>query len=266
MVALSDELGHAVLRVYSRLHLARVQRDLGEADPARTTALEALRIGGEDSLDNHDMLRCRLLLASVTAELGDLAEAFRLSEEACARLGTQTGVLAAQALWTAATVSTRQGNHELSASFLERAMTALSSREDLLLWMRLRHAAAALALQALPPAPDKAQRYLDEARPALELVGTAQHQQEYAFLLAQLAYVRGEYEEAARHCEQAATEKVQLNFRDRIRLEMLKEQIRVKQSDPTARARLCALAGEAQARGMLDLTAEVWRAAAEAQQ
>ncbi|MFD7460665.1 hypothetical protein ACFV8X_26500 [Streptomyces sp. NPDC059868] len=265
-MALSDELGHAVLRVYSRLHLARVQRDLGEADPARTTALEALRIGREDSLDNHDMLRCRLLLASVTAELGDLAEAFRLSEEACARLGTQTGVLAAQALWTAATVSTRQGNHELSASFLERAMAALSSREDLLLWMRLRHAAAALALQALPPAPDKAQRYLDEARPALELVGTAQHQQEYAFLLAQLAYVRGEYEEAARLCEQAAAEKVQLNFRDRIRMEMLREQILVKQSDPTARARLCALAGEAQSRGMLDLTAEVWRAVAEAQQ
>ncbi len=140
-------------------------------------------------------------------------------------------------------------------------MSALSSRDDLLLWMRLRHAAAALALQALPPAPDKAQRYLDETRPALELIGTAQHQQECAFLHAQLAYVRGEYEEADRHCEQAATEKVRLNFRDRIRLEMLKAQIRVKQSDPTARARLYALAAEAQDRGMLDLTAEIWRAA-----
>ncbi|MFE9116080.1 helix-turn-helix domain-containing protein [Streptomyces sp. NPDC007172] len=261
LAALSDELGHAVLRVYSRLHLARVQRDLGEADSARITALEALRIGSEDSLDNDDMLRCRLLLASVTAELGDLAEASRISEEACARVGGQTGALAAQALWTAATVSTRRGNYELSASFLERAMSALSSRDDLLLWMRLRHAAAALALQALPPAPDKAQRYLDETRPALELIGTAQHQQECAFLHAQLAYVRGEYEEADRHCEQAATEKVRLNFRDRIRLEMLKAQIRVKQSDPTARARLYALAAEAQDRGMLDLTAEIWRAA-----
>ncbi|MYV72005.1 helix-turn-helix domain-containing protein [Streptomyces sp. SID2131] len=265
LTALSDELGHAVLRVYSRLHLARVQRDLGEADPARTTALEAIRIGREASLDNHDMLRCRLLLASVTAELGDLAEAFRLSEDACAQLGAQTGALAAEALWTAATVSTRQGNHDLSTAFLERAMAALSSRDDLLLWLRLRHAAAALALQAMPPDLEKARRYLDEARPAVELVGTAQHQQERAFLLAQFAYARGAYEEAERLCEQAAADEDQLSFRDRIRREMLQEQIRVKRSDPTAHARLRALAAKAQTHGMLDLTAEVWRAAAEAQ-
>ncbi|MGW9435902.1 hypothetical protein [Streptomyces sp. NPDC055607] len=46
---------------------------------------------------------------------------------------------------------------------------------------------------------------------------------------------------------------------------MLQEQIRVKRSDPTAHARLRALAAKAQTHGMLDLTAEVWRAAAEAQ-
>ncbi|GAA3828424.1 hypothetical protein GCM10022403_072110 [Streptomyces coacervatus] len=265
LVTLSDELGHAVLQVHSRLQLARCQRDLGEADPARLTALAALRIGHEAALDSQDMLRCRLLLASVTAELGDLAEAFRLSEEACAKLGSETGVLAAQALWTAATVSTRQGNHDLSTSFLDRAMAALSSHDDPVLWMRLRHAAAALALQALPPDLDKTQRYLDEARPALNLVGTAQHHQEHAFLQAQLAYAQGEYTEASSLCEQAAASRDLLNFRDQIRLQMLQEQVRAKQSDPAALDRLRALAAQAQAHGMLDLTAELWRAVAETQ-
>ncbi|HEY9371190.1 helix-turn-helix domain-containing protein [Streptomyces sp.] len=265
LVELSDQMDYAMLQTYSRLHLARCQRDLGEVDPARTTALEALRIGREASLENRDMIRCRLLLASVTAELGDLAEASRLSEEACEEVGSKQGVLAAQALWTAATVATRQGHHALSAEYLDRAMAALPSREDVVLWMRLRHAAAALALQALPPDLEQARRYLDEAGPALDLVGTSQHQQESAFLHAQLAYAQGEYELAARLCERASVDKDRLNFRDRIRLEMLHEQILAKQSDPSARARLGALAAEAQARGMLDLTAEVWRAAAEAQ-
>ncbi|MFG2661512.1 helix-turn-helix domain-containing protein [Streptomyces sp. NPDC048425] len=265
LVTLSDELGHSILQVHSRLLLARCQRDLGEANPARGTALEALRIGREASLDSQDMLRCRLLLASVTAELGDLAEAFRLSEEACSQLSAETGVLAAQVLWTAATVATRQGNHALSTTYLERAIAALSSREDPVLWMRLRHAAAALALQALPPDLETTQRYLDEARPALNLVGTAQHHQEHIFLQAQLAYAQGEYDQAANLCDQAAADKEQLNFRDRIRMEMLHEQIRAKLSDPTALDRLRALAAQAQAHGMLDLTAEVWRAAAETQ-
>ncbi|MFF8280894.1 hypothetical protein ACF05T_33345 [Streptomyces lateritius] len=258
-------MGYAPLQTYARLHLARCQRDLGEVDRARTTALEALRIGREASLENRDMIRCRLLLASVTAELGDLAEASRLSEEACEDVGSEQGVLAAQALWTAATVATRQGRYALSADYLERAMAALPSREDVVLWMRLRHAAAALALQALPPDLEKARRYLDEARPALALVGTSQHQQESTFLHAQLAHAQGEYEQAAHLCEQASADKDQLNFRDRIRLDMLHEQILAKQSDPSARVRLGALAAEAQARGMLDLAAEVWRAAAEAQ-
>ncbi|GGU01283.1 MULTISPECIES: helix-turn-helix domain-containing protein [Streptomyces] len=265
LVELSDQMGYAPLQTYAHLHLARCQRDLGEVDRARTTALEALRIGREASLENRDMIRCRLLLASVTAELGDLAEASRLSEEACEDVGSEQGVLAAQALWTAATVATRQGRHALSADYLERAMAALPSREDVVLWMRLRHAAAALALQALPPDLEKARRYLDEARPALALVGTSQHQQESTFLHAQLAHAQGEYEQAAHLCEQASADKDQLNFRDRIRLDMLHEQILAKQSDPSARARLGALAAEAQARGMLDLAAEVWRAAAEAQ-
>jgi hypothetical protein len=50
-----------------------------------------------------------LLLASVEAELGDLAEAARLSSDVCASLTRTEGMLAAEAFWVAATVNTRQG-------------------------------------------------------------------------------------------------------------------------------------------------------------
>lgn len=263
LVRLSDELGDAVLQVYSRLRLARCERALGAIEDARLTARTALSLSKDAALTNSDVSRCQLLLASVTAELGDLAEAYRLSEGVCDQLGDQTGPLAAEAFWTAATLSTRQGNHTRSAALLERAMEVLDSRENHTLWMRLRLAAAALTLQALPPDLEGTQRYLDEVRPALDLVGNTLHEQEYAFLRAQLAFAHGNYEQATVLCEEASHAKEFLNFRDRVRLEMLQEQIRVIQADPEADERLKGLAGEARSRGMLDLAAEVWQAVAE---
>ncbi|MFG2986285.1 hypothetical protein ACGFYQ_34375 [Streptomyces sp. NPDC048258] len=93
--------------------------------------------------------------------------------------------------------------------------------------------------------------------------GNTLHEQEYAFLRAQLAYAHGDYEQAEALCEQASVAKEFLNFRDRVRLAMLQEQIRVIQADPEAGERLKGLAGEARSRGTLDLAAEVWQAVAE---
>ncbi|MFI9782966.1 helix-turn-helix domain-containing protein [Kitasatospora sp. NPDC051984] len=263
LVELADELGQAVLQVYSRLQLARCLRDLGRLEDARVAALEGRRVGLDASLSGPDVVRCQLLLAAVVAELGDLTEALRLSSEACENLGPERGPLAAEALWTMATVSTRLGRHAQSAALLDRAMAELDSRDDLTLWMRLRLAAAALALQALPPRLEQAEQHLTTVRPALDLVGSTKHEQEYTFLQAQLAYARGEYGVAAELSDRARAGLGHLNFRDRVRLEMLHEQIRIRRGDATAAVRLRNLAAEAQLQGMLDLAAEVWRAAAE---
>ncbi|MGQ4381752.1 helix-turn-helix domain-containing protein [Streptomyces sp. SAS_267] len=262
--ALSDEVGNPSIRLHSRLRLARCLRALGRAQPARTAAQEGMAIASNASLTGHDTVRCRLLLASVAAELGDLAEASRLSTEVCEELETETGSLAAEAFWTAATVSTRQGNHTRSTALLEHALEVLDSRNDLTLWMRLRLAAAALALRAMPANLERAEAYLDQVQPALNLIGKVLHLHEYAFLRAQLAYAKGDIKLAADLCEQAQQTNAQLTFRDRVRLQMLQEQINVRQSDPEAGTRLRNLAIEAESRGMLDLAAEVWRAAAQA--
>lgn len=263
--ALSDELGHPALQLHSRLLLARSLRGAGQMERARSAAKEGLSVAGEASLTGHDAKRCQLLLASVTAELGDLAEASRLSTEVCRELAHDSGALVAEAFWTAATIATRQGHHARSADLLAQALEALDSQEDLTLWMRLRLAASALALKALPPDLDRAERCLTQAKPALDLIGSAQQVREYAFLQAQLAYAHGDIDTANRLTRQVEEREADLTFRDRVRLLMLREQICIKQSDPEANLRLQHLAAEVHSQGMLDLAAEVWRAAAEAQ-
>ncbi|MFG3283224.1 helix-turn-helix domain-containing protein [Streptomyces sp. NPDC048111] len=264
LVLLSDELRHTSLQVHSRLRLARCLRALGHVEEARAVAREGLRLGDEMAWVGPDLLRCRLLVASVTAELGDLAEALRLSQEACDSLRNRTGPLAAEALWTMATLSSRQGDHERSAVCMRQAASVLDSRDDLLLWMRLRLAAAALVLRAVPQDLAEAERHLDEVRPALGLVGSVLHEYEYAFLRAQLAYGRGDFSEAGSLCAVAAEGEDHLNFRDQILLGMLQEQIRIKETGDAGGGHLGDLAAAAQRQGMLDLAAEIWRVLAEA--
>ncbi|MET7829276.1 MULTISPECIES: helix-turn-helix domain-containing protein [Streptomyces] len=262
--ALSDELGHASLRLHSRHRLARCLRTLGKAELAREVVREGLELADRGRLTSPEVTRCRMLLASVTAELGDLAEAARQSAYVCENLPATTGPLAAEALWSGATIATRQGQHDRSAQLLRQAVEALDSRDDLILWMRLRLAAAALSLRGLPADMEHAADCLDQAKPAIELIGKPLHVQEYTFLRAQLAYADGDIDQAARLCAEVAEHsQITLAFRDRTRLTMLREQIRIKQGDSDAAARLQRLAVEAQSSGMLDLATEVWRAVAE---
>ncbi|MFB6636005.1 helix-turn-helix domain-containing protein [Streptomyces chartreusis] len=262
--ALSDELGHASLRLHSRFRLARCLRALGEAEPARTAAREGLDLAAHAGLAGAEVVRCQILLASVTAELGDLAEAARLSGLACEALATTAGPVAAEAFWSAATIATRQGRHHESAELLQHALSVLDSRDDLTLWMRLRLATAALALQMLPPDLNRADTCLSQAQPAVDLIGKVLHVQEYTFLRAQLAYASGDIERAAELCDEVDRAGTRLTFRDRTRMAMLREQIRAGQGDHDAVRRLQELAAEAQTHGMLDLATEVWRAAAQA--
>ncbi|SNX88544.1 helix-turn-helix protein [Streptomyces sp. TLI_55] len=264
LVRLGDELGYAQLRIHSRLRLARCQRALGAIEEARVTARAGLDIGEGLSLTDPDTLRCRLLLISVTAEIGDLAEAGRLSTQACAALGEDArGATAAETLWTAATLSTRLGNHDQSAKLLHRAIGALDSRENLTLWMRLRLAGADLVMQAEPVDVAQARTYLEEVEPAVGLVGNRLHEQEHAFLEARLAHLEGDLPTAARLCAKASQGLEHMSFRDRVRLELLTEQIRLAQGGTRDDGKLRQLALDAQHRGMLDLTTQIWRAIAE---
>ncbi|MFF9378222.1 helix-turn-helix domain-containing protein [Streptomyces griseoluteus] len=264
LTSLSDELGHASLRLHSRYRLARCLRTLGEAEAARAAAREGLELASLAGLTSSEVTRCHMLLASVTAELGDLAEAERQSNQVCEMLGDAIGPQAAEVFWSAATIASRQGRHEKSTHLLRRAMRAVQSRDNLTLWMRLRLAAAALSLRAVPPDLQSTSAYLKEAGPAVELIGKPLHIQEFTFLRAQLAYAEKDYEQAAALCAEVADQGPEtLAFRDHTRLTMLREQIRVRQGDTDAVTRLQTLAAEAQSSGMLDLAAEVWRAIAE---
>ncbi|MGW7263308.1 helix-turn-helix domain-containing protein [Streptomyces sp. NPDC054842] len=264
LVRVSEELGHPVLLVHARLRLARCQRSLGRIDDARATAREGLSLAQEVGLGTDDGTRLRILLVSTAAELGDLAEAKRLSDEICASLDDRTGSLAAEAWWAAATVTTRIGDHKRAGLLLDKALSAVSSREDLSLWVRLHLAAAALTLQAAPPRLDAVERYLAKVRPALDLVGTPPNQQEYTFLAAQLHYARGDFTGAQSLCDTIEQDPLLLGYRDQIRYRMLLAKIRIAEGDASAITDLTELAEQAQNAEMIDLAAEVWRTAAQA--
>ncbi|GGM13737.1 hypothetical protein GCM10010129_67240 [Streptomyces fumigatiscleroticus] len=264
LVRVSEELGQPMLLVHARLRLARCQRSLGRVDDARATAREGLRLVEAVGLGTDDATRLRILLVSTAAELGDLAEAKRLSDQICASLHNRTGSLVAEAWWTAATVTTRIGDHKRAGVLLDKALAAVSSRKDLPLWVRLRLAAAALTLQASPPRLGLVAHYLAEVEPALNLVGTPRNQQEYAFLTAQLRHAEGDLVAARTLCDSIGQDTLLLSYRDQVRFHMLRAQIRAAEGDSTAHEDLTALAEQAQDASMIDLATEVWRAAAQA--
>ncbi|WP_405933030.1 helix-turn-helix domain-containing protein [Streptomyces sp. NBC_00827] len=263
---LSDVMERPLLRVHSRIRFARTVRNLGDAESARQGVREALDLSERHRLHvpATELLRSKLLLASVEAELGNLAEAVRQSSDVIASLPRTEGALAAESFWVAATVQTRLGHYEQATAQLQRALAALDSREDLTLWMRLRLAAASLALQAGPPRIEEADACLRAVEPALGLAGTPRHHHEYLFLRAQLAFQKGETGEACELCRRAEEGLELLSYRDRIRLEVLRGLLDAAAGNEGALPRVRNLAAQVQQAGMLDLAAEVWRAVAEA--
>ncbi|MFD7164759.1 helix-turn-helix domain-containing protein [Streptomyces violascens] len=265
LVSLSDDVHRPVLQVKARLEMARCARGLGHADAARQAVREALALSDQHHLEisTADQVRSRLVLASAEAELGDLGEAARLSEEACASLVRKDGVLAAEAFWTAATVSTWQGNHTRAFALLLEALAAIDSRDDLKLWIRLRLAAAALSLQAAPPRLTEAQTFLESVEPALKLTGPPRHIQEMLFLQARLAYHQGDLDRAKELADQVEADLELLSYRDQIRFEVLQGLLAIRSGAPNAAATLRELANRVQSANMPDLAVEVWRAVAE---
>ncbi|MFI5830175.1 helix-turn-helix domain-containing protein [Streptomyces sp. NPDC051578] len=265
LTALGEELGRPALQVRARIWMARCARDVGDAGAARQAVREALALSEQHHLriSASDRVRSKLVLVSAEAELGDLAEAARLSDEVCEALESTRGTLAAEAYWTAATVSTRQGNHPRALARLMEALAAIDSRDDLMLWIRLRLAAASLSIQAMPARLDDAQSYLDSVEPALELTGTARHLQELLFLKAKLAFHQGDIDRATELAARAKEGASLLSYRDQVRYEVLEGLLAMYAGDPDARRRLTDLAAKVQTANMPDLAAEVWRTVAE---
>jgi len=264
LVELSDQIGHPHLRARSRIQLARCQRSTGDPTAALPTASEAFAIATEHDLSPTDRARALLVLISVEAETGRLAEAVAHTEQVLRLTDDLPLPLRAESLWTASSVRTRQGRHSDAAALLEQAIDLLGcGRDELLLWMRLRLAAASLLLRIDPRDTEQAERRLGEAAPAVELLNLPMHQQEYLTIRAHLAFHQHDHATAREYCDRLGENPEHLSFRDRIRHQVLHNQLRILAGDRDGAVReLEDLAKQAQDAANMDLVSEVWRALA----
>ncbi|GAA2905230.1 hypothetical protein Acy02nite_86150 [Actinoplanes cyaneus] len=263
LVQLSDELGVPELRTRAHTQLSRCSRMLGDNDAALEHALLAWRAA--EGLSVEDRAGALQALVSAEAELGRLAEAWAHSDELCALTDNATGTLRVEALWAASTVRMRQGDYRGAEDLLERALLGSDGRENLLLWVRLRLAAASLYLQLTPARTTCAQERLDEVAPVLQVVGSELHHQQLSTLRAYLAFEQGRLDEARAICAEIDEHTLLLSFRDRIRYQALCCRMQILDGDRDKGIhKLQQLAQEAQEARNPDLAAELWRTMAEA--
>ncbi|WP_405431242.1 helix-turn-helix domain-containing protein [Micromonospora sp. NBC_00617] len=258
LVELSDELGIPTLQARARTQLSRCARIRGDNVAAREHAAEALRFADEIPLS--DRVAALQSLVSAEAELGLVGEARTHVDELCALTEPAGDKHHAEALWAAATVRVRQNDHAGARELLEQALLILDSRRDLVMWIRLRLAAASLYLQASPPVTDHARTVLEEVAPVIGLVGTELHQQQLLTLRAHLAFGEDRLDEAREICAQVGDEPALLSFRDRIRFGALCGRLRIADGDHEGGIEaLQSLARQSEAAHNLELVAEIWR-------
>ncbi|MEU3891864.1 helix-turn-helix domain-containing protein [Streptomyces sp. NPDC029041] len=264
LVRTSEELMLPELQCRARTQLARCLRTLGDIPRALKAGQEACRLAYDHKLPVQDTGAALLTLVSVEAEAGRLSDARAHADDLVELVAERNGTLRAEALWAAATVTFRQGDSATARERLEQALAELDSRLDLVLWMRLRLAAASLYLQASPRQLDECRRRLDEAEPALSLVGTPVHQQEMLTLRVHLAFEEGRYADARAAHDELVLDELRLTYRDRIRLDVLHNRLLILEGQAQQGAQqLRELAERAQQTSNIDLAAEIWRTLAE---
>ncbi|MBQ0986318.1 helix-turn-helix domain-containing protein [Streptomyces sp. F63] len=263
LVTLSRAMEMPDLRVRALAQHAKALRSCGDMAQARMAAEEALAIATEHALPAADIARALLVLVSAEAESGLLADARKHADEMEALAGELHRTLLTEVLWAAANVHMRQSDFAGAERLLERALQELDSRDDLVLWMRLRLAAASLYLQMTPRKLDAAEQRLGEAEQALNLVGTQLHQQELVLLKAFLALNRRDIDQADALCRQLTDDSL-FTFRDRIRLKLLANQILIARGEKDRGVRnVEELAQQTQDSSNVYLTSEIWRTLAE---
>ncbi|MFD8612622.1 helix-turn-helix domain-containing protein [Streptomyces sp. NPDC059631] len=264
LVRLGDEVALTELRVRGLTRLARCLRSLGEISAALDAAVTAHHLARDGALGVEDRATVLLALVSVEAEAGRLPDARAHTDELTVLVEGRTDTLWAEAMWTAAAVRMRQGDYPAAQHCLEQALERFSSGEDLVLWLRLRLAAGRLHLQKVPADPRAAERCVAAAEPALAFVGTPGLRQELTALKADLAFLTGNYDDARTLLGELAREQPRMTYRDRVRLDILRHQLRILSGDESGVAGLRALAEQAQTDANIDLAAEIWRILAEA--
>jgi transcriptional regulator with XRE-family HTH domain len=262
LAELSEELGSPALLARARTALSRCVGMLGDYARARRYALDARSVAaGLSVADKADTLQ---VLIAAEAETGLLGEARAHADELTDLAEQAAGTLLVEALWSSATVRIRQGDYADAQRVLERALQLLDSRQDLVLWFRLRLAAASLYLQITPPLTDLARSRLDEIAPLLDLVGTDLHKQQMLTLRAYLAFEEGRVDDAQAITEQLDDQALLLSFRDRIRFRALRGRLQILGGEREAGIRLLQeLAQQAQDARNVELAAEIWRVLAE---
>ncbi len=263
LVQLSEELGSPALLARARTTLSRCVGMLGDYARARRHAVEAHGVAaGLSVADQADILQA---LVAAEAETGLLGEARTHADELVELAEPAAGRPLVEALWSAATVRIRQGEYLDAQRLLDRALQLLDSRDDLVLWIRLRLAAASLSLQVSPPRTEPARSRLDEVAPLVGLVGADLLQQQMLTLRAYLAFEERRLDEARQIAAELDGQELLLSFRDRIRLETLRGRLQILGGDRDQGIRMLQdLAGQAQLARNVDLAAEIWRALAEA--
>lgn len=266
LTRLSDGVGVPDLQARSRVGLARRLRDSGELALAHVSATEALALAERHQLLTRDVVEALMTVISVEAESGRLHEARSRADRLVEALAADVPVqLQVEALWTAATVRVRQVDRTGAVSLLQRALYLLPSNEDPLLWMRLRLAATSLYLQMDPRDTAQARARLAEARVAAELVGMPLHRREVLFLQCQLAFHEGRYDEAREFSDQVGAGTKGMGLREQVRLDILRNQLAIIDGDrASAVVAMERIAKKAQESSNVELSAEVWRALAEA--
>lgn len=266
LVPLGEEVGLAELRVRGLTRLARCLRSIGEIGAAVDAAVEAHRIAlaeGE-GLGVEDRATALLALVSVQAEAGRTGDARMHADALTALVEGRSDALWAEAMWTAAAVRMRQGDYSGAQACLHEALDRFSSREDLILWIRLRLATGRLHLQKMPADPAQARLRAEEAEAALALVGTPALRQDLTALKADLAFATGRYDDARALLGELAADQPRMTYRGQVRQEILRHQLLILDGDPSGVAGLRALAQQAQEDANIDLAAEIWRVLAEA--
>jgi len=262
---LSRRIGSPQLEVRALTTLARCRRRAGDISGAGVAAGAAYATATEHGLGIQDTVRALLALISVETEAGNLTSARRHTEDLDHLASDAPGTLSVEALWTSANVHVRQGDHDAARALLERALQHLDSRQDVHLWMRLRLAAASLYLQMTPRHAELAADCLADAERALQLLGAEQQHQEFLLLKGKLAVHRRSIDEARELCRLLDGSVSHLHFREQIRLDVLRCQIRILTGDRDGGiAEMEDLAKRAQDAANLDLATEIWRALAEA--
>ncbi|MYV53477.1 helix-turn-helix domain-containing protein [Streptomyces sp. SID3212] len=261
LVRIADELALPELQCRAQSQLARLLRATGEVTRAIDMATHAYQLATQGKLSVSDVGTALQTLVAAEAEAGRLPDARAHVDELVALVENGgSEVMRTEALWSAATVRFRQGDHERAREFLERAMNELDSRVDLTLWVRLRLATASLCLQTEPPLTTLGRAYLQEVEGALALVGTSVMRQELLMLQAYLAFHEGRYEDARAAHDELNCDDMRMTYRDRIRLSILDSQLLLLEGDEErGLGQLRELGEQARQASNIDLAADIWR-------